>query len=47
MGLTEIDEQVYDKNLRGINVSDNKIKFLSDSIAKLELKYLIVNGNAL
>ena len=47
MGLTSIDELVYEKNLRGLNFSDNKIQELSDSICKLELKYLIVNSNAI
>ena len=35
MSLTEVDELVFEKNLRGLNFSDNKIKRLSENIAKL------------
>lgn len=48
MNLTALDEQVYEKNLKGINVTDNRITTISESIYKLDqLKYLIANNNEL
>lgn len=48
MELTHLDELVFEKNLKGINVTDNKITSISESIGKLDqLKYLIVNNNNL
>lgn len=48
MKLTEVDSLVYTKNLKGLNLSDNQIKSLSEDIASLtQLKYLIINKNVL
>lgn len=48
MNLTALDEQVFEKNLKGINVTENKISTISESIYKLDqLKYLIANNNEL
>ena len=45
MDLTELNYLVYEKDLRGINVSDNKIKKIENEIAKIHnLRYLIVTS---
>ena len=48
MDLTELNYLVYEKDLRGINVCDNKIRKIGNEIAKIHnLRYLIVNNNEL
>lgn len=48
MNLTALDEQVYQKNLKGLNVSENKLTSISENIYNLDqLKYIILNNNQL
>lgn len=48
MKLTSVDSLVYTKNIKGLNLSDNQIKELSEDIGHLSsLKYLIINKNIL
>ena len=46
MGLKQIDRLVYEKNLRGLNLTDNQLQELSEDIIQLQdLKYIILNNN--
>lgn len=48
MNITEVDSLVYTKNLKGLNLSNNQIKRLSEDIGQLsQLKYIILSKNIL
>lgn len=48
MNITDVDSLVYTKNLKGLNLSNNQIKRLSEDIGQLsQLKYIILSKNIL
>ena len=48
MKLEEVDGLVYGKQLKGLNLSDNGIRALSEDVGRLVgLKYLIVSKNVM